>query len=69
MVCGIKDTATITGYSQHFLRKEARAGRIPHIKSGCKYLFNIETLEEFLKNKALEVDQKPKEYGVLRRAK
>lgn len=40
----VKDTARTTGLSQYFLRKELKAGRIPHIRSGRNILINVPAL-------------------------
>ncbi len=50
----LKPAAKVLGLSENYLRTEARACRIPFIKVGNRYLFDINQVEEFLKNKALE---------------
>ena len=40
----IREACTITGLSQCFLRKGCKAGTIPHILSGTKYLIDIPAL-------------------------
>lgn len=42
----IKDAATTTGLSQHFLRDGCKDGSIKHIKSGNTYYINIPALYE-----------------------
>lgn len=59
------------GVTPHFLRTEAKAKRIPHIRCGNRYVFDIDQVEEFLRLKALEnVQSKPCDnvsYGTLRK--
>lgn len=40
------DASRTTGLSQYFLRRGCKAGTIPHIKSGNKFLINIPLLFE-----------------------
>lgn len=51
----IKDTSARTGLSEHFLRRLCWSGQITTVKSGRKYLINLEKLIEFL-NKGGEVE-------------
>ena len=37
----VKETANTTGFSQFFIRNGVRAGTIPHIKVGEKFLINV----------------------------
>jgi len=50
----LKDAAEALGVSKHFLYTQARAGKIPHFRAGNRYIFDIEQVDEFLKQKALE---------------
>ncbi len=68
----LKDAAKALGVSRHFLYTEARAGRIPHFKAGNRYIFDVEQVNEFLKQKALEnvrhdENEKIINYGKLRK--
>ena len=68
----LKEAAKELGVSRHFLYTEARAGRIPHFRTGNRYIFDIEQVDEFLKKKALENvrtddNEKVFQYGKLRR--
>lgn len=68
----LKDAAKALGVSKHFLYTEARAGRIPHFRAGNRYIFDIEQVDEFLRQKALESvrkqeEEKIVEYGKLRK--
>lgn len=68
----LKDAAKALGVSRHFLYTEARAGRIPHFRAGNRYIFDVEQVDEFLRQKALESvreqeEEKIVEYGKLRK--
>lgn len=68
----LKEAAEMLGVSRHFLYTEARANRIPHFRSGNRYIFDVEQVDEFLKRKAMEnvrtkEDEKVVQYGRLRR--
>jgi excisionase family DNA binding protein len=68
----LKDAAEALGVSRHFLYTEARAGRIPHFRAGNRYIFDVEQVNEFLKQKALEnvrddENEKIINYGKLRK--
>lgn len=70
----LKDAAKALGVSKHFLYTEARAGRIPHFRAGNRYIFDIEQVDEFLRQKALENVKEGKNerivnYGMIRRIK
>lgn len=40
----IKDTVKTVGVSEFFLRKQLKAEKLPHIKSGTKVLVNVPAL-------------------------
>lgn len=66
----IKQAAEELGLTEYQLRRMAKEGKVPFLKSGVKYIFDIELCEEFLRNQALENtrQQEPvKQYGVLRK--
>ena len=50
----LNPAADALGVTPHFLRTEAKAERIPHLKCGNRYIFDIEQVEEWLKKKALD---------------
>lgn len=63
-------TAAALGLSEYAVKRMAKDGKIPYLKSGVKYIFDIEQCEEYLKNEAVENMKQPepvKQYGVLRR--
>lgn len=67
----IKEAAKATGLSEWDLRQRARTGRIPVLKSGNRYIFDLELVEEYLRNEALAnvkpLEEPMKQYGVLRK--
>lgn len=68
----LKAAAEELGISAYFLRLEAKSGRIPCIKSGNRYIFDLELCEEFLRNKALQnvaVVEDQTQIGKLRKIK
>lgn len=44
----IRETCNETGLSQSFLRAGCKAGTVPHVKCGTKYLVNLPLLLERL---------------------
>ena len=54
MFTTIQETSKITGLSRHFLYDGCRAGTIPCIKSGKKYLLNPEQVVIHLHKQAAE---------------
>lgn len=50
----LKEAAKVLGMSQHYLRTEIKAGRLPYLCAGNRYILDVEQVEEFLKDKALE---------------
>ncbi len=66
----IRQAAEELGLTEYQLRRMAKEGKVPFLKSGVKYIFDIELCEEFLRNQALEnikQSEPLKQYGVLRR--
>lgn len=66
----IKQAAEFTGLSEWDLRQRAKLGRIPVLKSGNRYVFDLDLVEEFLKNEAMSnvrPAEPDKQYGVLRK--
>lgn len=67
----IKQAAEELGLTEYQLRRMAKEGKVPFLKTGIKYIFDIELCEEFLRNQALENTRQQqavvKEYGVLRK--
>lgn len=49
------DASRSTGLSQYFLRRGCKAGTIPHIKSGNKFLVNVPLLIEKMDRMSKEV--------------
>lgn len=66
----MKQAAQELGLTEYQLRRMAKEGNIPFLKSGVKYIFDVEQCEEYLRNKALEniaPEEPVKAYGSLRR--
>ena len=67
----LNPAAEALGVTPHFLRTEAKAGRVPFFWAGNRFVFDIEQVDEFLKKKALE-NLKAQQggavgYGILRK--
>lgn len=66
----LKEAAEELGMTQHYLRTEIKARRIPYLMAGNRYILDVQQVEEYLKCKALE-NMKPTEnviqIGKLRR--
>jgi excisionase family DNA binding protein len=69
----IKQAASELGLTEYQLRRMAKEGKLPFLKSGVKYIFDIELCEEFLRKQAIEninrVNDDTVEYGTLRKIK
>lgn len=66
----IKALHEATGLSEWDIRQRAKSGRIPAIKSGNRWIFDIDLVNEYLKNEAMSnvrPEEPVKQYGVLRR--
>lgn len=66
----IKQAAEELGLTEYQLRRMAKEGKIPYLKSGVKYIFDIEQCVEFLKNEAMKnirTAENASQYGVLRK--
>jgi excisionase family DNA binding protein len=66
----IKQAAVELGLTEYQLRRMAKEGKLPFLKSGVKFIFDIELCEEALKKQALEnmrIEEPAKQYGVLRK--
>lgn len=50
----INDTAFLTGVSRASIRKGCKAGTIPHIRAGSKYLVNVPKFVELLDRASVE---------------
>lgn len=68
----IKQAAEELSLTEYQLRRMAKEGKVPFLKSGVKYIFDIELCEEFLRKQALENTKQHdeaeiKQYGALRK--
>ncbi len=66
------EAAERLGLSRHYLYTEARAGKIPCLKAGSRYVFDVEQVDEFLKKKCMEQIRKAdsestEQYGRIRK--
>ena len=50
----LRETVNSTGLSLYFLKKELKAGRLPHIMSGNRVLVNVEKLLDILNKESTE---------------
>lgn len=50
----VKQAVKITGLSEHYIRKGLKAGKVPHIKVGKKYLINLPLFTEWLEKESRE---------------
>lgn len=51
----IRETAKLTGLSEYFIRQQQKAGAVPGIYSGKKFLVNVPSLLESLVSSMEEV--------------
>lgn len=66
----MKQAAQELGLTEYQLRRMAKEGRIPFLRSGVKFIFDVPQCEEYLKKEALENMKQPEptnQYGVLRK--
>lgn len=54
IVLSLEDAAFATGMSTYELKKGAKEGRYPHIKTGKAYLFEKEMLEEAIRTSMMK---------------
>jgi hypothetical protein len=54
-------TANLLSVPAAWLRAEADAGHLPHLRAGSKYLFDVDTVERLLLKRARQGDQSTKE--------
>lgn len=47
----IRETAKLTGLSEYFIRQQQKAGAVPGIYSGKKFLVNVPSLLEYVASK------------------
>ncbi len=52
MFTSIRETARITGISEHFIRKGVRNNTIPYIMSGKKYMVNLSRFIELVEEES-----------------
>lgn len=60
-----RETDPRTAITEKYIRRLVLTGQIPYVKSGTKYLLNMDKLESFL-NQDYEEPQEPIPYGTIR---
>ena len=55
----IKDTATHSGFSQCYIRKQCKSGKVPYRMAGTKYMIDYEAFIERERKLAAQVVAKP----------
>lgn len=50
----LKEAAKEIGVSEYFLRTEIKAGKLPFIMTGNRYLLDLDQINEYLSIKAIE---------------
>ncbi len=66
----IKELAEVTGLTDYQLRRMTKGGNLPFIKSGNRYIYDQDLVEEALRNMALaniQPDEETQQYGKLRK--
>lgn len=66
----IKRAAEELGLTEYQLRRMAKEGKVPYLKSGVRYIFDVSQCEEYLKKEAIGNIKQPdtgEQYGVLRK--
>lgn len=53
-ILSVKEVAEYLGLNYFTIVRYAKTGRLPAVKTGRKWLFHRETLEDFLKDKAIK---------------
>lgn len=55
-----------TAITEKYIRRLVITGQIPYVKSGAKYLLNMDKLESFFEQ-GQEAARKPVDYGTIRK--
>ncbi len=55
----IKDTATYSGFSQCYIRKQCKSGKVPYRMAGTKYMIDYEAFMERERRLAAQAVAKP----------
>lgn len=66
----IKQAAEEIGLTEYQLRRMTKEGKVPFLLSGNRYIFDLDLLEEALRNEAMKnvkAEEPVKQYGVLRK--
>ena len=60
--CSVNEAARESGLSSHFLREGIKAGTVPYIMSGSKYLIDYDALMEKLREESNKSIQERKKW-------
>lgn len=60
----IGETAALFGVSAYFVRKLVRSGQVVAVRTGCKYLVNIDRFAEFLNSSTVSENNEQQEIAV-----
>lgn len=66
----IKQAAEETGLTEYQLRRMTKEGKVPFLLSGNRYIFDLDLLEEALRNEAMKnvkAEEPVEQYGILRK--
>ena len=63
----IKTADPNSEFKEWTLRQLVKSGKIKSVRVGTKYLINVETVIDYLRNPPEEEEQQATEYGVLRK--
>ncbi len=61
MLMPLGPAARLLSVPSTWLRAEADAGRLPHLRAGSKYLFDVDAVERLLLERARQGGQEAKE--------
>lgn len=53
------DLSLRLGLSESWLKTEARAGRLPHLKTGRRFMFHVQTVERALLERSEQRETQP----------
>lgn len=66
----MKEAAEESGLTMYQLRRKTKEGKVPYLTSGNRYIYDLDLLEEALRNEAManvKQTEPVKQYGILRK--
>lgn len=63
----VRQTVEATGLPERFIRRLCTSSEIVTVKSGCKYLINLDRLIDYLNGQGKSKDAEPKQCSAIRR--